>query len=73
MPLTMPRRFFTGQTTTLFGPPSVPRSTRRPSRHNVAWRAWLPGRLERPLTQPRVSMLLPELDVPPSEARLWSA
>ena len=36
IPLMMPRTFFTGHSTTLFGPPSVPRSVIDPSLHSVA-------------------------------------
>ena len=70
IPLTIPRMFFTGQSTALFAPPSVSRSVSAPFRHSVACRIWLPGRLERPATQPRSLTLNPTLDVPPSESRL---
>jgi hypothetical protein len=69
MPVTSPRTFLTGQRTTLFrsGLPSVPRSVTSPSRHRVAWRTRLPCRFERPATQPRLLMLKPALEPPPSE------
>src|SRR5690606_25398489 len=35
-PTTIPRLLFTGHSTALFGPPSVPRSVGLPSRHTVA-------------------------------------
>ena len=70
IPLTIPRTFFTGQSTALFGPPSVSRSVSTPFRHRVACLDWLPSRLERPATQPRSLMLNPTLEVPPSWSRL---
>ena len=69
IPETIPRMFFTGHSTALLGPPSVPRSVSAPLRHRVACRLWLPDRLERPATQPRSLMLKPTLEVPPSGGR----
>src|SRR5258707_1246008 len=69
-PEMMPRLFLTGQPTSLFGPPSVPRSVSVPSRHNVACVARAPGRFEKPDTHPRLSIALAPPLVPPSDARL---
>src|SRR5262249_39193514 len=67
----IPRLFFTGHATLLFlsAPPSVPRSSNEPSRHNVACRLASPVRREKPAIHPRLLMLLPRLFVPPSESR----
>ena len=67
MPVSTPRVFFTGQSTALFGPPSVPRSVSVPLSHSVAWMLWLLLTRERPATHPRLLMLVPRLEVPPSE------
>ena len=69
IPEIMPRSFFTGQTTPLLGPPSVPRSVLRPSSHRVACWVMSPERFEVPDAQPRSFRLLPELTAPPSDGR----
>src|SRR5262249_8807151 len=69
MPTTV-RRLWFGQATELLGPPSVPRSNFCPCRQSTACRVWSPGKLEKPLTQPRSLTLLAPLVIPPREARL---
>ena len=68
-PATRPMTFFEGQSTALFGPPSVPRSVgvapapdRRVHGPSPAW-------AERPPTHPRSLMLFPKLRVPPERAQ----
>src|SRR5215468_6666667 len=68
MPTTV-RRLWFGQDTELFGPPSVPRSNVCPCRQSTACCVRSSGKLEEPLTQPRLLMLLAPPIVPPREPR----
>jgi hypothetical protein len=51
MPAISPLVFFTGHATLLFGPPSVPRSKRKPYSHSIACRLLLSGKFANPATR----------------------
>src|SRR5690348_541325 len=67
MPEITPKSFFTGHSTALLAPPSVPRSFLMPNGHATAWRVWLSANVDSPATNPNWLMLLPIALLPPSD------